>query len=361
MIKVFFLSDINNPHTIRWIQALTPFVEIMLFSLSAPITNWFESEKNLHITYLPLAASISETSTLNKLRYLKALKYIKYIVLQFKPDIIHAHYASSYGLLSTFIHKIPTVLSVWGSDVFEFPKISIFHKLLLQYIFKKSDKILSSSFIMAEEISQYTDKHIDVIPFGIDIELFSNKHTKENNIFTIGIAKSLKKIYGIDLLIYATSTLIHNNPNKTIHLLIAGEGPQEDYLKHLVSSLGITLNVTFLGRLSNDEMPNFYNQLDISVFPSHSESFGVSAIESMACECPVVTSNAPGFKEVVTDGGFVVTIDNIERIVEKVQLLIDSPTLLKDLAKKGRQLVLEKYNLQNCIDKQYKIYKTLLL
>ena len=88
---------------------------------------------------------------------------------------MHAHYASSYGLIGSLMNFSPFVLSVWGSDVFEFPKLGIINKLVLKYNFFKADKILSTSNIMAKEIQLYTNKDIEVIK----IELVGTKPDKQ--------------------------------------------------------------------------------------------------------------------------------------------------------------------------------------
>ena len=109
---------------------------------------------------------------LSKLNYLKVLPELKKVIRGFKPDIMHAHFATSYGLLGALSGFHPFVLSVWGSDVFDFPKKSLLHRKILEYNLKKADKILSTSNVMAVETKNYTDKEIEVTPFGINIELF---------------------------------------------------------------------------------------------------------------------------------------------------------------------------------------------
>ena len=95
-----------------------------------------------------------------------------HILKTFKPQLLHANYATSYGLLGAMTGFHPFVLSVWGSDVFTFPKKSFAHKMLFKYNLNKADKILSTSRFMSQEISKYTSKKIEITPFGVDLEKF---------------------------------------------------------------------------------------------------------------------------------------------------------------------------------------------
>ncbi|MCD7873784.1 MAG: glycosyltransferase, partial [Acidaminococcaceae bacterium] len=143
-----------------------------------------------------------------KIRYLEALLLLKKVIKIFQPDIIHAHYATSYGLLGALVGFHSYIISVWGSDIFDFPNISLFHKNIIKYNFFKADIILSTSNVMAEEIQKYTSKGIKVTPFGVDINEFKPLNVdsifKPNKI-VIGTIKTLEEKYGIEYLIRAFS------------------------------------------------------------------------------------------------------------------------------------------------------------
>src|SRR5690606_14490213 len=118
---------------------------------------------------------------LSKLNYLKAYRQVKRIIREFKPDILHAHYASSYGLIGALSSFHPFVLSVWGADIYNFPHISPLHNAIIRYNIRKADMILSTSKIMKTETMKYTPKEIVVTPFGIDIEKFYPKKVKRRS------------------------------------------------------------------------------------------------------------------------------------------------------------------------------------
>ena len=84
-----------------------------------------------------------------KILYFRFLPKLKLILKRFKPDILHAHYASSYGLIGALSNYRPFIVSVWGSDIYSFPKEGLLKRKILQFVLKKSDVICSTSYAMA--------------------------------------------------------------------------------------------------------------------------------------------------------------------------------------------------------------------
>lgn len=366
-MRVFILSDPNNVHTQRWVTSLAARdIQIFLFGLNRCDLKVYEKFSNVEVCFYDYTSALNNrliNGSFEKLRYLKVIKQLRDKIRQFKPDILHAHYASSYGLLGAISGFHPFVLSVWGSDIYIFPKRSFFHSTILRYNFFKADKILSTSNVMAQEANKYTSKSISITPFGVDIELFEkNRKKKPTNEFIIGTVKTLAPIYGIHILINAFKIVYEKNRKLNPKLVIVGEGEQEAELKKLVSSLELNTAVSFLGRVNNSNLPELYNMFDVSVFLSDSESFGVVAVESMACECPVVVSDAEGFTEVVDNmhTGFVVPKNNAEKAAEAIQLFIDNPKFRDIMGKAGRDRVCQLYDWNENVNKMNSIYNEFL-
>jgi glycosyltransferase involved in cell wall biosynthesis len=299
---------------------------------------------------------------LSKISILLSLPKLKRAIKNFKPDIIHAHYATSYGLLGALSGFKPLIISVWGSDVYRFPNISILHKLLIKFNLFRATEILSTSNAMATEVKKYTNKKIEITPFGVDIDLFKKKLKPQNNTFIIGNVKTLSKNYGIDVLIESFKIVVEKNPGLKLKLQIIGEGSDKEKLKVLSKNLGIDEKVDFLGKIENSLLPDYYNNFDIAVSLSHSESFGVVAIEAMACECPVVVSNADGFTEVVENNktGFIVPKNNAQAAATTIQKYIDNKELIGKFGKNGRKRVEKYYNWNDNVIKMIEIYSKLL-
>lgn len=356
------LSDMGSIHTKRWVKSLSERgCSIMLFSF---VENSVDFYANLNNVQVRCALAKESRSNWDKAMYLKSVSTVRRLIKDYSPDIVHAHYASSYGLIGALAKskKIPFILSVWGSDVYDFPNNVPFGKQIIRFNLKKADKILSTSHVMAKETMKYSDKKIDVTPFGVDTTLFKPRSFNETDEFIIGNIKTLRPKYGIDILIKAADIVIKNNPSRKIRLDIYGEGPQKEELIRLSESLGIADKVNFMGFVNNDKLPAVYNSVSVSVSVSDSESFGVVAVEAMACGCPVVTSDADGFTEVVDDAitGFIVPKRDVEATAEAIQRFIDNPDLRVTMGKAGRTRVERLYNWDDNVDKMMQIYHHIL-
>ena len=366
-MKVLLLSDINSSHTKKWaIELAGKGIEIGIFSLSSPKDNWNEQYKNISVFCpLKLKHQVFQSGLINKLKYLKAIPLLKKIIKQYKPDLLHAHYASSYGLIGTFAKFHPYIVYVWGSDVFDFPHHNFLNKKLIAYVFSKADKIISISHIMAKEINKYTNKDITVIPFGVDIEKF--KPFKAESIFNesdivIGTIKTLETKYGIEYLIDAFKIVSGKYPHLPLKLMIGGSGSLDLFLKEKVKTLNISDKVVFTGQISLDKVPMYHNMISIFVQVSvlDSESFGVSVVEASACAKPVVVSNVGGLKEVIDNEvtGLVVKAKNSEETAAAIERLINDKPFAKLLAENGREKVERLYSLADNVNSMVELYKT---
>lgn len=368
-MKIFILSDAANIHTKRWVSALSENnLAIYLFSLNTEHSDFYNKKKNVTVFSFEITDKLKnkrKNGSLEKLKYLSVIKNLRKKIKDFKPDILHAHYASSYGLLGALSNFHPYIISVWGSDVYDFPKVSFLHKSILKYNLSKADKILSTSQVMAKETNKYTNKEIDITPFGVNLDLFKKTGTPDSEQFIVGNVKTLAPKYGIDILIKAFKVVVDNNPNIDPNLIIIGDGEQKDELAKLAQDLSLESKISFLGKIENNLLPQYYNSFSVFVTTSilNSESFGVVAVEAMACECPVVVSDADGFTEVVVDNetGFIVPKGDIEATANAIQKFIDDEKLRNIMGEKGRKRVKHLYNWKMNVNKMVKIYHILLL
>lgn len=365
-MKVLILGDGSSIHMIKWINGLLKHnVEIVLYSLIKFDRSLYISSSKLTTYNLGFTgkAVMEKQNSLFKMNYFKSIPEIKKIIKQHNPDILHAHYASSYGLIGSFFKFKPYVVSVWGSDVYEFPKKNILFSILLKRVFKKATVILSTSETMAKEVSKYSNKEVLITPFGVDVDKFTPQHkSPAKNEIVVGTIKTLLPIYGIDTLIEAFAILVEMNPDLNLKLQIVGKGSEKERLIEMVNSKNVTDKVEFLGFIANEEVPSYLNRFDLYVALSREESFGVAIVEAMACETPVVVSDAEGLSEVVENGvsGFVVPKDNPHQAALKMDELIKNPSLKSTFGINGRNRVLEHYNWSKNLQKMIDIYNGVL-
>jgi glycosyltransferase involved in cell wall biosynthesis len=363
-MKLLLLSDPNSVHTIKWAKSLAQNnIKIIIFGLGDLIVKDYDNIENIEIKTLNKFIPKNE-GALSKIKYLKSLPIVKEIIKEFKPDLVHSHYASSYGLVGALSGFSPFILSVWGSDVFSFPNKSFFHKAILKYNLKKANKILSTSHIMAKETNLYINQEIEVTPFGIDIQQFQPQYTKEElfdkDDIVIGTVKTLEDKYGIEYLIKAFKILSDKYQELPLKLLIVGSGSLDKELKNLTKELKISSKTIFTGNIPFTEVPKYHNMLSVSV--SNSESFGVAIIEASSCAKPVVVSNVGGLPEVVENGvsGFVVEARNPQKTANAIEKLIFDDELRIQIGNNGRDRVKRLYNWDDNVKQMINIYKDIL-
>ena len=362
-MKIIFLGEAGSIHTIRWVNSLSEKgIEVILVSLKGNFDNVEKISKKVKTIYLPFGT---------KLGYYLNIFALKRIISKEKPDLINAHYASGYGTLGRLSGFNKKLLNVWGSDVYDFPNESKLKKRIIEKNLKNYTAIASTSYCMAEETKKYLEnksKEIFITPFGVDTEKFKNLNIeKKENKITVGIVKTLTEKYGIEYLIKAIKELeniLDTENYKKIRLLIYGKGELKNKLEDLTKELQIEDKVIFKGYISNEDVPKALNEMDIFVVPSilNSESFGVVAVEAMACEVPVIVSDVDGLKEVVVNNetGFVVPKRSSKEIANKIKILIENSDTVKKFKKNARERVLKLYDWNKNVDNMIKIYEELL-
>ena len=352
--KVLILSDINSIHTQKWIISLMYDYQILLFSID-PIN---ELTKDIKLIQEQVEIKTSKqklSGVKNKLLFISLFFELIKIKKSFNPHIIHSHYATSYGLLGRMLFFKNFYLSVWGSDIFDFPLKSVFHKWIMIFILKGADKIFSTSHVMAKEINIYTPKKVIIVPFGIDFKLFKPQEKKSNKNFVLGTVKSLEDVYGIDRLID-----VFNIVQKSINncsCVIYGSGTKEKVLKEKVSSLGLDSKVFFKGKIGNQDVSKALSDMDIFCAFSRSESFGVAVLEASSCGVPVVVTNVGGLPEVVLNNetGFVCNY-NEKEISDKIIQLYHDKDLMLSLGENGARFVKSNFDWDKNVDLMKKHY-----
>lgn len=360
-MKILLLSDLNSIHTKKWVSALSDNgINLCVFGFSAPEDDFYAKLINTEI-HFAAERQIGKSSSFSKLSYLNYFKTLKKVYKSFKPDLVHAHYASSYGLLGSFLRHKPFLISMWGTEIFDFPKSNKLNRFILKRNLKRADHLFSTSHAMAKEAELYTSKEIHIIPFGVNLDQFTPVKKHSSNEVVIGIVKTLEPNYGIRFLIDAFKQLTLDLPAQKMKLIIAGSGSEENALKEQVKSLNIESLVDFRGYIKNEMVAACFNEMDIAVVSSLEESFGVSAVEAAACEIPVVATRVGGLPEVVLDNitGLLCEPANVNDLKSKLEYLVLNPDLREKFGKDGRTFVLSKYDWQRNVQEMIKHYNSI--
>ncbi|WP_227937212.1 glycosyltransferase [Alkalihalobacillus deserti] len=359
-MKIILLAPANNVHTKKWLDFYnSKGIEVVNVSFDSHRDDEDRSKwSHVKTTYLHLKFA-------NKLAYFLTIGQMKQIIKDEQPTLLHSHYISSYGVVGALTGFHPYVSSVWGSDIYDFPKEGSIKRKLVEFALSKSDVICSTSHVMKDVTAEYTDKEIDVTPFGVDMNTFKPlEKIQDLDKVVFGIVKTMKEKYGIRFLLEGYRLFkddVTEDEYRKTKLVIVGGGPLLDEYKELSKKLEIDDQVTFTGNVPHHEVPHYINQIDLFFVPStlDSESFGVAAVEAQACEVPVVVANVGGLPEVVKDGetGYVIPTKDAVAIATKMKELLNNEARRKELGKNGRAHVIKEYEWVENAERMLAVYE----
>lgn len=259
-------------------------------------------------------------------------------------DILHVHYAIPHAsaaimakhILATEGINIPVITTLHGTDITLVGKDPSFEPVV-SYSINMSDGVTSVSESLKQETYSHLKKvtrDIKVIPNFIDFTRFSKQnreHFKKaiapNGEKLVVHTSNFRKVKRIDDAVKVFSEIIKKMPAK---LLLIGDGPERVNIEKLCRDLNLGSSVTFLGK--QNQVEEILSVCDLFLMPSETESFGLAALEAMACELPVISSNAGGIPELNVEGvtGFLCDVGDVATMAEKaIYILEDCERLLK--------------------------------
>ena len=356
-MKLLMLAPASVIHTQRWVEALHGRgVQLVLATQHDP-ASW-RAPVGVKVVRLPHCGTPG---------YFRNVPALRRLLRDERPDLLNAHYASGYGTTAALAGFRPWLLSVWGSDVYDFPYESgIKGRLkgwLLRRNLRQADAVTSTSEAMARQVRRLVPDigPVAVTPFGVDTDRFAPRPQPHDGI-VIGTVKTLAPKYGIDLLLRAFAQLRSAaDPSAALSLVIVGDGPQRAELEALSRTLGIAAHVRFVGAVPHAEVPQWLNRFDLYVAASRldSESFGVAVLEASACGLPVVVSDVGGLPEVVVQGetGSVVPREDVAALAQAIARLVVAPELRRRLGAAGRERVLAHYGWPHSIDAMLRCFE----
>ncbi|MGZ4001465.1 MAG: N-acetyl-alpha-D-glucosaminyl L-malate synthase BshA, partial [Mucilaginibacter sp.] len=252
-------------------------------------------------------------------------------------DILHVHYAIPHAsaafmakqILMTYGIYIPVVTTLHGTDITLVGKDRTYSPVVT-FSINKSDGVTAVSENLRQETFEFfeIENEIRVIPNFVDLTRFS---LKAKDHFKKAIApagekilvhtSNFRKVKRTTDVVKVFAKVVEKIPSK---LLMVGDGEQRSDCEQLARDLGISDNVRFLGK--QDAIEEILSVSDLFLMPSQSESFGLAALEAMACKVPVISSNAGGLPELNVDGvtGFLKEIGDIDGMAESaIYILAD--------------------------------------
>lgn len=304
------------------------------------------------------------TFGLGKAAYLLHIPTMRLLARRLRPDVIHAHYVTSYGFVSAVAGLHPLVSTVWGSDVLIAPQHSPFLRFAARYALRNSSMIT----VTAEHMKPATyalnigSPEIHVIPFGVDTSVFRPPEREVGVSASIHLicTRNFKPIYDVQTFVRALALLRRTYPAITATLL--GEGPLQGELEALVKLLGLDDVIQFLGHVDPARVAICLAESDIFVTASWSDSNNVSLTEAMACGCFPVGSDIPASREWIVHGenGFLFPPGNAEALAAALKQAIADPALRLRARQKNRHIVETRANWQTSVQMTYALFDRLV-
>ena len=261
--------------------------------------------------------------------------------------------------LLSFVFKFKYSVILHGMDYAYSQKRNRKKKIVNKILLKSTNIICGNSYletIILKDNPKLKEK-ISVVNPGVALKTLENYSQKNNKIFNIFFIGRLVKRKGVDKTIEAID-LIDNKKYPNINFLIAGAGPDQDYLKN-ISKDG---RIKFIGKISDDEKWKYLYDADVFVMPSRNmdgdfEGFGIVYLEANLMETPVIAVNSGGVSDAVENNvsGILLTDDNPEKIKNAIINLYDNQDYKNSLGKRGRQRVLNDFSWKKQVNKIYKV------
>jgi L-malate glycosyltransferase len=289
-----------------------------------------------------------------------------------KLDLLHVHYAIPHAsaaimakhILATEGIHIPVITTLHGTDITLVGKDAAFEPVVT-YSINQSDAVTSVSDFLKQDTYKHfkTQKPITVIPNFIDVTRFqkqSKEHFKKaiapQNEKLIVHTSNFRKVKRLEDVIRIFGKIREKIPAK---LLLVGDGPERHNAEILCRELNLCEYTLFLGK--QNPVEEILSVCDLFLMPSETESFGLAALEAMACQVPVIASLAGGIPELVQEGvsGFMAPVGDVDTMASKGIYILENEERLLQFKDNALQRALT-FDITNIVPVYEEFYKQVL-
>lgn len=279
-------------------------------------------------------------------------------------DLLHVHYAIPHAasavmarqILNSEDHYLPVVTTLHGTDITLIGQDPSFAPVVTWSI-NESDGVTAVSNYLRQETYDHFEASgpIEVIPNFIDTDRFvrqDKEHFKqalcpkgEKVIVHISNFRPVKNAPQVVEVFHR----LQQNGTPNVKLLLVGDGPDRVPTERKARDLGVYNDVRFLGK--QDPVEEILSIADVFLMPSGSETFGLAALEAMACEVPVVATDVGGLPELVEHGetGFLCPIDDVDEFTECTRMLLTDDDLHEEMASAARKRAVEVFDVDRVV------------
>lgn len=293
------------------------------------------------------------------------------VALHEKLDLLHVHYAIPHAsaaymakqILKANGHHLPFITTLHGTDITLLGRDASFEPVI-SFAINESDAVTAvSQSLKADTYKLFgINKEIQVVPNFIEPQHISNEikqalreeYVPEGNPMLIHISnfRPVKRVMDV-MQVFAQ---VREQRNAT--LVLIGDGPERSKAEQYAREYQLQ-NVVFVGNVKNPM--ELLSAADVMLLPSESESFGLAALEAMACGVPVISSNAGGLPELNRHGvsGLMSDVGDVNEMAKQVLYLIETPERLNKFKRQAKERS-ESFNLQAVLPQYEAIYEHVL-
>jgi L-malate glycosyltransferase len=293
------------------------------------------------------------------------------VVEQYDLDLVHAHYAIphsiSAGLARDMVGpKLKIVTTLHGTDITIVGNDRSYARIT-RFSIESADGVTAvSRWLVDETRSTFgIERPIVHVPNFVDLDRFSAapcpdaQSLKRPGEPLFVHVSNFRRVKRVTELVRAFAAL-RNARKRPARLLMVGDGPELGRAERLAEDLGVSADIHFLG--SQEAVEKIIPCADLFVLPSRFESFGLAALEAMACGVPVLASRAGGLPELVVEGetGGLFDVDDEEDLVNQMEAMLADEDALKMMGRKARQRAEEKYSLERVLPLYEDLYRRVI-
>ena len=295
-----------------------------------------------------------------RLRYFASIFYFLRLFRKLKiskPDLVILHEPVRI-LTQFFVLRLLNIPMIWNIHAEKsLVKNKRVFKWMYKYFFKNKLTIIADSkYVLLKNLSYmkesfYPDfENMQVVHATVDLDKFlsiKRKYSKKKEDLIIGSVGRLNWAKGYDLLIESLSVLKKNHPN--FQMKIAGDGPYRSKLENMIDHYSLRDNVFILGELHYNDIPKFYDSINLYTQPSISEALSITLQEAMASSLPILASNAGGIPEVIDHNETGILFEKgskKELIIGLKKIIAMDNAQREEMGKKARERSIKKFDIK---------------
>jgi glycosyltransferase involved in cell wall biosynthesis len=312
-MKICYLANAQSIHTQRWAKHFSSQghdVTVISFDLAE-----IEGTK-----VIVLRRRIQN----RRLNILLSISKVCRLVDDIRPDILHAHYVTSYGFVGALTGKHPYVATAWGTDVLIEPERSFLYRQIVRFALGRGDLITTTAPNATDLITRrkYTSSDkIITFPFGIDTNHFNpdvRTHKHGDNPPLVISIRRLDYDSDIEVFVMAIPKVISHFPD--VRFVIASDGPLRSKMEGLARDSAIEKYLTFEGEIPHHRVPVLLGKADIYVSTYPSDTNHVSLNEAMACGAFPVVPDIPANRVWIEPGenGMLYPSRDVDQLAERI-------------------------------------------